>query len=361
MSGVLEAVEAGAAATERQRRLAAIDAMTEAGLFRLLLPRSVGGREMAPVRFLEVLEELGRADGSSGWCVCQTSVCSMAAALLELQVARTVFGDERAILAWGFGAPGEAVRGEGGWRISGRWAFGSGGHHATWLGGSCAAPEPRMMLFPQSAARFADDWETVGLRGTGSDSYAVEGLFVPEKYCFRFGDAPHAHAPGPLYRMPFDAMWGAGFASVALGVARGMMDALLALAGDKTPRAGRQRLAETAAVQSAVGHAEGALRAARALLREAVGDAFTEAEKGEVTVEARIGVRLAATHAFRAARTAAETLYHLAGTHAVFASGGFERRMRDMHTISQHVHGREQHAEVVGRWLLGLQPELQFL
>lgn len=376
LDAVLPLVAAGAVQTDRDGRLAALEPLLDAGLFRLLMPAAVGGHQVDPVTFLGVLERLGRADASTGWCVCQTSVCSASASLLRLEAAREVFADRRAILAWGFGTDGRAIPCEGGWRISGSWAFGSGGHHATWLGGGCTIcdadgtpahdgagrPVSRVMLFPQAKAEFTGGWDVVGLRGTGSNSYRVSGLVVPEAYSFQFGALPQPHARAALYRMPLDSLWAAGFASVALGVAWGMLDALIALAADKTPRGVGHRLAEAPDTQALVAEAEGTLRAARAFLHEAAETGFNAAEvQGSVSLDARMGIRLAASHAFRAARASTETLYHAAGATAVFAAGPFERRLRDMHAISQHVHARQSHFQSVGKYLLGMTPELQFL
>ena len=172
-----------------------IDALIERGLLRMLLPNSLGGAELLPAQYVPVIEELAKIDASAAWCVNQNSGCSMTAAHLEPEVAREIFGGPRGILAWGPG-PGEAHVVPGGYRVTANWAFASGSQHASWLG--CHVPvieadgKPRLhadgtpvvrtMLFPKSATEFTDIWHTIGLRGTGSNQYAVKDLFVPEDY-----------------------------------------------------------------------------------------------------------------------------------------------------------------------------------
>lgn len=368
---------AAAPETEQQRRLAQplVDALVEAGLFRLLMPASVGGEEVAPTTFLSVLEIMASADASTAWCLSQTSVCSMAAASLRLETAREIFADPRSILASGFGS-GQALPQNGGHRISGSWSFGSGSRHATWLAGSCTLcdaggtplrnangqPMSRMMLFPQSATTFSDTWDVMGLKGTGSDSYAVSELFVPESHSFQFGALPQPHARSPLYVLPPDSLWAGGFGSASLGVARGMLDALIALAQEKTVRGQKRPLSEAPIVQALVAEADARLRAARMFLHGTFAEVWAAMQaSGTIDLAQRVSIRLAASHAIQEAKSVVEQCYHAAGTSAVFAAAPFERRFRDMHMISQHLHGRRAHFETVGQFMLGLSPDVVFL
>jgi alkylation response protein AidB-like acyl-CoA dehydrogenase len=363
---------------DRQRRLprTLLDRLHEARLFRLLMPASVGGEEVAPLAFLEMLETVARADASTAWCLSQTSVCSMSAALLRADVAQHIFGEKEALLAWGFGPNGRATACEGGYRISGNWGFCSGGHHATWLGGLCAIheadgtplrdaagrPVTRMMLFPQKTATMRDVWDVLGLRGTGSDAYGVTDLVVPEAHSLQFGSLPQSHARGVLYLFPLDSFWASGFASVALGLAQSMLEALAALAREKTPRGFKRPLSESPAIQALVARGDGELRAARLFLCSAVEEAWAEVKASrKLELERRMTIRLAASHAIKVSQTVGDECYHAAGATAVFAANPFERRFRDMHAVTQHVHGRQSHFEVVGQFMLGLTPEIAFL
>ncbi len=182
---------------DRNRELPArvIDSLVERGFFRLLLPRSLDGAELLPAQYVPIIEEIAKSDASTAWCVNQNSGCSMTAAYLAPEAARDIFGGPRGILAWGPG-PGEARAVSGGYRVTARWSFASGSHHATWLGchvpvieadggprlHADGTPVVRTMLFPKSATEFTDIWHTIGLRGTGSDQYSVTDLFVPEDY-----------------------------------------------------------------------------------------------------------------------------------------------------------------------------------
>jgi hypothetical protein len=177
---------------ERQRRLPEplVAALHDAGLFRLLLPRSLGGAELDPPTFVQVTETLARADASTAWVICQTNGCSMVAAYLAPEVARAMFGgDPGGVLAWGPPSSSRAVVADGGYRLSGTFNFASGSRHATWLGGQApivepdgtprrrhGAPERRTLLFPARDAELADVWHVIGLRGTGSDSFTVSDL-----------------------------------------------------------------------------------------------------------------------------------------------------------------------------------------
>ena len=177
-----------------------VEALIEGGFFRLLLPRSLGGAELDPVTYVQVLEEIAKADPSTAWCLGQNSGCSMTAPYLDPAVAREIFGPPRGILAWGPELPGagRGVAVEGGIRVTGRWGFATGSRHATWLGAHVPIFEPdgtprlnpngrpfvRTVLFPKTSAEIIDNWQVIGLRGTGSDSYRVEDLFVPQKHTF---------------------------------------------------------------------------------------------------------------------------------------------------------------------------------
>jgi indole-3-acetate monooxygenase len=358
-------------AIEAQRRLTpkVVEALHAAGLYRLLLPRTLGGSELDFASFSLVIEALARADGSTAWCVCQANGCAQSAGFLALDVAREVFGDPRAVLAWGPGSA-EVVEVPGGFRVSGRWGFASGCRQASWLG--CYVPVTdasgapldapdgtpllRTFLFPVTSAEITDVWQVLGLRGTASDAYAVADLFVPVGRSF-LRNAP-LRTDYPLYRFTINSVYMAGFPGVAIGLARTMLAEFVTLAQAKTPRLTRNPLREDAMVQGQVAKAEAKLDAARALLQQALGEAWQAAAEGRLAVEHRLRMRLASTYAIHQAREVADTVFHLAGAGAIYVSNPLERRMRDIIAVSQHLQARQQHFETVGQYLLGLEPDL---
>jgi alkylation response protein AidB-like acyl-CoA dehydrogenase len=371
-------LERCAEAVETERRLtpALLDGLHDAALFRLLLPRVLDGREVDPITFVEVVEEIAKGDGSAAWCLCQAGGCAMTAAYLSPEVARDVFADRRAVLAWGPGPDARAVAVEGGYRVTGTWSFASGCRHATWLGGHCpivtadGAPrrradgrrEERTMLFPAASAELVDVWHVSGLRGTGSDAFTVTDLFVPHAYSVSRDDPAERRHPGPLYCFPAGSLYASGFAGVALGLARALLDAFVELAREKTPRGGHRTLRDNHVVQSQVAQAEARLRSARMFLLGSLGEIWGEVGRsGALTLEQRMTIRLAATYAIHQARDVADAAYAAAGSSAIFTAGAFERRFRDIHAVTQQLQGRQSHFETVGQFLLGLDPDTQFV
>lgn len=372
-------IEASADQIEEERQLPQplLDALIEAGLFRLLLPRSLDGAEVDPVTFVCVIEEISKIDASTAWCLCQTAGCSMVGAYLPTEVAWEIFGrDPRAILAWGPGPDARATAVDGGYRVTGTWHFASGGRHATWLGGYCQIYEPdgtprrrgdgrvegRTMLFPAARARMIDDWYVIGLRGTGSDSFAVSDLLVPSEHSVARDDLSERRHPGPLYCFPTGSLYASGFAAVALGIARTMLDAFVDLAREKTPRGLTRPLRESPVVQSQVAQAEARLRSARVFLVASLDEIWRAVGRsGRLTLDQRVLIRLAATYVIDQAREIVTMAYHAAGSSAIFAGSAFERRFRDMHAVTQQLQGRQAHFETVGQFLLGLDPDTTFL
>jgi alkylation response protein AidB-like acyl-CoA dehydrogenase len=379
VQALLPKIAASAGETERERRIAAplVAAMLEAGLFRMLLPRPFNGLETDPLTFTAAIEEIAKADASTAWSLCQTAVCAMVAAYLPPEAAMEIFGrDPKAVLAWGPGPNGRAVASEAGYRVTGNFAFASGGRHATWLGAHVpvyeadgtqrrtptGAPVVRTVLFPAAAAPMTDIWHVMGLRGTGSDAYAVSDLFVPETHTLRRDDPADRRYPGPLYALPTNSLYACGFASLALGVARALLDAFMALAMEKTPRGYKHTLRNSAVTQTEIAEAEAKLRAARMYLRGTLGEVWQSVERAnDLSIDERMAMRLAASQAIKEAAGIADFAYHAAGATAIFESNPFERRFRDMHAITQQLQGRRSHFETVGKYLLEVDYDPAFL
>jgi alkylation response protein AidB-like acyl-CoA dehydrogenase len=367
-------LEAAAEEIERRRELPEpiIDALVDRGLFRLLLPRTFGGAELRPAAYVSVVEEIAKHDASTAWCLGQACGCAMTAAYLDPKVAREIFGGKRGIVAWGPPGPAEARAVSGGYRLSGTWSFASGSHHATWLGAHVAIHEPngaaqlrpdggpvmRTLLFPKASASFTDIWRVIGLRGTGSDSYTVTGLFVPEEYTVLRDAATKPRQPGSLYAFSSSNMYASGFAGVALGIARSALDLFVELARDKIPRGAKRTLRDNNVVQTQVSQSEARLSSARAFLLGSLDEIWREvSDSGRLTLAHNTTIRLASTWAIHQARDVVDMAYHAAGATAIFENNPFERRFRDIHTVIQQYQGRQAHFEAVGQALLGLEPE----
>jgi alkylation response protein AidB-like acyl-CoA dehydrogenase len=373
------AVEAASNQIEETRRLppALLDRLHEARLFRLLLPRSSDGIETDPVTFFHVIETIARGDASTAWCLSQAGGCAMSAAYLDLPVARAIFGDDpRAVLAWGPGPKVKAVECEGGYRVTGVWAFASGGRHATWLGAHCpifkADGSPRLdengrqqertMLVRTGDVQWTDIWNTVGLRGTASDQFALDDFFVRADHSITRDFERECREQGPLYRMGAGTCYQMGFAAVACGIARGALDCFLDVARNKVPRGLKSPLRDNAVVQSNLAQAEVNLRAARAFVLQSMAGIWKDLSAGNtITVEQRITIRMAATNAIHKAKDAVDFAYNAAGATAIFENHPLERRFRDIHTVTQQLQGRLSHFETVGAWMMGADADLTFV
>jgi alkylation response protein AidB-like acyl-CoA dehydrogenase len=353
---------------ERTRRLTqpVVSALIENGLYRVLLPQSVGGAEAPPEIFMQMLEEVAKADASTAWCLGQCTVCAMTAAYLDPDAAQEIFGKQTSILAWGSIAHEVQVV-PGGYRATARWDFASGCRQASWLGAHVqiveadgtrrrkgdGAPEVRTILFPVESATLHDVWDVIGLNGTGTDSYSVDNLFIPEKFAALRDEPTALREKGPLYRITTYTMFGLGFAAVSLGVARATLDAAIDLARGKASF-GIKAMRENNAVQGAIGRLEGNLRAARAYLYGTANEAWRDlTQTGNLGEQHRIALRLASTWTIHQAAAVVDAAYHMAGATAVFRANKFERRFRDMHAIAQQVQARNTHYEDVGKAILG--------
>jgi indole-3-acetate monooxygenase len=350
-------------------------ALHDAGMFRLLLPRSVGGAELDLPSFVRVVEILASGDASVAWCVAQGGGCATAAAYVAPEVAREIFGAPQAVMSWGPPAgPAKALAAEGGYRLSGTWSFASGSPHCAWLGATqCQITEPdgslrkdpktgqparRAMLFPKANAKMADMWEVMGLKGTGSDNYTLDNVFIPDAYSFTIDSAADRRETGPLYRFMTLSLYGYAFAGAAVGIARAALDAFVRLAGSKVPYRFSTTLRENATVQGQIALAEARLRAARLFLMTPLDESWAAvvASGAPPTLEQRLTLRLATTHVIREAKDVVATIYEYAGSSAIFEKGPFERRFRDIHAMTQHMQARFTNYETVGMALLGLTP-----
>ena len=360
---------------EQNRRLAPdlLSALYGAGLFRLLLEKRFNGAEVKPSDFSAIIEEVAKHDASTAWCLCQANGCSMTASFLNDDVANKIWGnDPKGVLAWGPGKSLAVPEGDG-FRVNANCAFASGGRHATWIGTHSTVVdekgEPilsekggktfRTMLIPVDQIDWEDIWHVIGLRGTASDGYEIKDLYVPYEHSVHRDDPDERRTDNPLYLFRQTNLYASGFSGVAMGIAQSMIDAFAKLTLEKTPRMRKTTLSQNAVVQAEFARASIRLDAARNFLRSELDDIWAAVLRtGELTVEQRMRIRLATTHGIHEAKGAADAIYDAAGATAIFTSGPYERRFRDLHTVTQQMQGRKAHYETVGAYLLGNEPDL---
>lgn len=346
---------------EHERRLPEVcsDAIRDAGLYRMLVPASLGGGEVALSEMVEALELLGRADGSAGWCAMVAATAGLSLAHLEREAAREVFATPETVVVGVFAPRGRAERAGGDLRLSGRWQFGSNVLNSDWVLGGCMVegePSPRLVLMRREEVEVFDTWRVTGLRGTGSHDFAADGLTVPASRAADPGADPVE--TGPLYAIPMFSTLALGIAAVAVGIAASAIDDLVGLARAKVPTGSRRRLAEREAVQAAVARSRGEVRAARALLLAEAAAAWAEArERGAVGLERRAALRVASTHAADAAVSATDEVFRHAGASSIYDSSTLQRRLRDVHVAAQHMMVAPPTLELAGRVELGLEVE----
>ena len=354
-----------AATTERDRALppALLKELAATGLMRAGAPAELGALEAAPAVTLAGAEAIARGDASAGWCVSIAATSSLLSAYLPEPGAIEVFGDPSQVAAGVWAPRGRATVVDGGVRVSGRWSFCSGISHSQWLFAGCLledahaqgeAPELRVVALPTAELEILDTWRTSGLRGTGSHDAIADDLFVPgDRVLSLMGSAPRVDAP--LYRFPIFGFFALSIAAAALGNARGAIDDLTDLAVGKTAQGSSRVLAERPATQAAVGEAEAALRAARALYYGAIDEAWAAAQRGAVLDDSlRLGLRLAATHAVRTSADVSRAMYDLGGGTSIYEDSPLQRRFRDAHTATAHFQVNPATWELAGRLLLGL-------
>jgi alkylation response protein AidB-like acyl-CoA dehydrogenase len=357
---------------ERERRIPSdvLDPLHDARLFRLLIPRSCDGEEVEPATLFQVIEQIAQGDGSVGWCIGQGSGVSMTAAYVKPEVARTVLGDKRAVVATGpNNLKSTALVCDGGYRVTGEWGFASGSPHAAWMLGHAAVLEPdgqprlgpngkplelRTFIFPKSSAHMNDDWNVMGLKGTGSVSYSVNDLFVADDFSFTRESDEDRRESGPLYRFSMFNMFGVGFSGVALGIARRALDDFIKLAMVKQPYAATALLADNNTIQSQVGLSEARLQSSRTYVIETYRRLYQSVAQGlRFDANMRIANRIVTCYAIQQAREVMNFVYHAAGATAIFESNPFERRFRDLNTVTQQGQGQYSNFEALGQTLMG--------
>ena len=333
--------------------------LKELGIFRLLVPSSLGGEEMEFPEYLNVVRLISHADGSTGWCVNQGAVFATHAGRAPRSLAEEVWGDPNGVV--GNGPPSGAIytTTDGGYMLTGRWNFSSGCRHANWLAAVAGGTkrEPTLLHFiPREELNLVDVWQVNGLRGTGSFSFDAKDHFVPDNRSMRLDTAPAEN--GPLYVIPQGLLFACGFGCVALGVARSAIDCVIELSQSKRAQFARDTLSEDPVVQTHIGKAHAIVEGARAFLDETVSEVWENTcRSGGISVDDRIRLRLVGTHAIRQSASAVDIVYNLSGSTAIFSYKAIQRKFQDAHVITQQVQGRESHYQTVGSHLLGIKPK----
>jgi alkylation response protein AidB-like acyl-CoA dehydrogenase len=342
------------------------EALRDAGLFGIGVPKAYGGLELDQETLAQVLEALSRQDGAVGWNVMIAANTALVA--LQALAAATIYADPRVVLAGTFRAlPGNVALPEtGGYRITGRWTIASGCHHANWAIGGCfvqdasgprllpnGMPDARLFIVPMAECEILDTWYTTGMRGTGSNDLQVTDVLVPEEWSVavrRTGP----RGPGVYSVKTFSAIAGPQIAAVALGIARGAIDAFTDLATAKIPTGGTSVLASQQTVHERVGRVEALVRSARAYLYDTVREVARHLDTSDdVSDELSASVRLACAHVAETAAHVVDLMFVAGGMSATYASSRLDRHFRDVHMATQHVQVAASNFEMVGQYLLG--------
>ncbi len=368
-----DTVEREAAHSERERTLtpAVVDALKREGLLALSLPKLFRGADEASFAdMLTVWEETSRQDGSAGWThMANCTATAFCAAYLPEPSSRRMFaeGPDNAVVGGQFFPNGAATETNGGYQLSGNWHFGSGTGHANYIAAGFVIlrdgapvmldenmPDMRVAVLPRDQVHFTDGWHVMGLRGTGSYSYAVDKLFVPEDMSYPL-QARVSHVGGALFKLGIMTITAAGHAGFALGVGRRALDEARALATERQRMSDSTTLAHRPTFQKALAVHEAALRAARSFVFSAFATIEqTLAGDEPATQLMRADVRMATTHATVVAAEACDFAQRYAGSAAIHQGAVIERCFRDIHTATQHAFVSENTYIEAAKALLGI-------
>jgi alkylation response protein AidB-like acyl-CoA dehydrogenase len=358
---------------ERERRLPQdlVVKMREAGFFHALLPKDIGGQEADPVTSARMVEEVARGDGSAGWCVMIAGQSCSFAGFLPREDALAIYGNGGIVAgtARPIGRAVATMEPTEGFMVSGRWPFASGSSHATWFAGECIVyddeeprrdangnEESRMCFVPASEVQIIDTWDTIGLAGTASNDFSIEGAFVPRGRGFQVLVDQPVHS-WPLYRA--EPLVFINHGTQALGVARGAIDSAIDIATSKRGWGG-VRMKDTPRMQSAIAEAVALIDAASTYLYDTSWRLWQSVNAGEHDPQLRAKVRLAASHAMKSSLQAVDILHFAVATTGIFNSNPIARQFRDIHTASAHVMIGTMSLEAAGRVILGDEPQFPF-
>ncbi len=326
--------------------------LKEGGLFTLLLPTTLGGPQLHFPDFVRLVQSFAEADGSVGWCINQGSVLSTLAARMSIDTAKDIWHTPDVAIANGPPLAGTLTTDTDKPLLTGNWVFSSGITHADFLVGVARRDDDVSCwcFFPTHEAQINTTWPVNGLRGTASYSFSVTDLPVRADFVLPMSEPPTG---APLYHIPMNLMFACGFAAVSLGVARAAINFTTTRVKSKIKRFQDHPMAEDQVIQAEIGLAEADWQAANALLHGAVDDIWRQIDS-PLTMDTRMKLRLAATHALRMGKTCTDRMYDLCSTDSIFKGNDIQRRFQDAHVISQHLQGRPENYQLAGRYLLDL-------
>jgi indole-3-acetate monooxygenase len=342
-----------------------VSKMKRAGIFRASTPKRFGGDALPPPRFLEMLERIAIADGSAAWVAAFGSANTYLASLpVETQASIYASGPDQ-VFSGGLYPLQKAEHAPGGFLVSGQWRFASGCKGADWIGvgiggapgnaGDSNAGKPFTAVFPASEVEIVDNWNVVGMQGTGSHDLRLANKFVDEQWTFVRGGAPLIDEP--LYRYPAVAYQAQVHAAVNIGLARAALDLLAGMSGVTKTTTGAPRLADRAYYRAGLAQAEANLRSARAFFFESAETSWRTVMNGDpVTADEANLLRLSATHA---AHTCAEVVmqaYKMAGIGAIYRESRMQRLVRDSIVVTQHAFLGEGTYDASGALFVGIAP-----
>jgi indole-3-acetate monooxygenase len=350
---------------ERGRRLPAdvVAALRQAGVFRLWMPRELGGLEAEPAAVLQIVETLAAADGSTGWCAATGLASNTLGAFVPEAGARQLYPTGQEMAGGALMPGGRAVpQPDGSYLVAGTWSFGSGVQHCDWVVGGAMVtgngpPEIRAVVMPAAEIEFLDNWNVLGLQGTASVDFRAEGIRVPAEHSLALGCTLPWPA-GPMWRIPLMSLIFPVLAAVPLGLARRAVTELRELALVKTPFRSGRLLAEREVVQAKLAQATALIEAGHHYLTVSMQALWQASAAGSApTVEQRAQARLAAVHATAGAAEAVLLCYRSAGSTALYDSNPLQRLLRDVNAATQHYGISAAGYELTGRALLGMEPD----
>lgn len=344
-----------------------IDRLKQQGVYRAATPMCFGGSGMRPDAFLALVERIAEADGSVGWVASFGSASVYLAALPKATQARMYQGSPDLVFAGGLFPIQPAVQKDGGYVVNGTWKFASGCKGADLLGvgigtGTPGQPggKPRTAVLPPSQVEIVDNWDVMGLRGTGSHDLKVTSQFVSEDWTFIRGGEPTVDEP--LYRYPTIAYAAQVLAVVNLGIARAAIGEIIRMAGGRVAITGAPKLADRSYVRIEVAKAEARLRAARGFFYDITGEVYDSILAGNPATPEQVALlRLAAVDAARAGDGVVQQMYGLAGTTAIYNSHPLQRYLRDAAVVRQHAFLGEGIYDGAGAVALGVPPMPGFI
>ncbi|MEJ9369013.1 acyl-CoA dehydrogenase family protein [Schinkia azotoformans] len=334
-----------------------ITKLKQLGVYRAHTPRCFGGDGSSPSEFLKLIEAISEADGSTGWVASFGSASNYLAALPRETLARVYANGPDVAFAGGLFPVQPAEKVEGGWKVNGRWKFASGCMGADILGvgiGFGDGGKPLTAVLMPDDLEIVENWEVIGMQGTGSHDLLVKDTFVADEWTFVRGGKPSIEEP--IYRYPSIAYAAQVLAVVNLGIARASIDEITQMAGGSTIT-GAPKMADRAYMRIGLAKAEAKLRSARAFFYEATDSAWESIQKGDiVSAEQTSMLRLAAAHVAREGASVVQSAYMLAGTLAIYDGHPLERNLRDAMVVTQHAFINESMYDGAGSVFLGLPP-----